>query len=237
LLQGQKQQTVTRREEEKMSGNLAHQEKDEQLKIETVIKSIQVEEYLDKDQLHEAFISAGLDEVTDTVRHTYMADSKPYHMFQLIDQIFSQLDEENNGYITSETLLAVIKSIQDAPSSPLQDGASGSSPNPPWGVFSNSPTSLPCVSYFTDYSHGSGQGGESLKQSVDVSLFSNIDPQDTGYAVWQSIQTICRLYFITGFPLLPTFSPTGRVLVYSLACKFSQSLISLINQSALICQN
>ena len=56
-----------------MSGNLADQEKDEQLKIETVINSIQVEEHLDKDQLHQAFISAGLDEVTDTVRQTYMA--------------------------------------------------------------------------------------------------------------------------------------------------------------------
>ena len=56
-----------------MSDNLAAQEKDEQLKIKTVIKSIQVEEHLDKDQLHEAFISAGLDEVTDMVRHTVNA--------------------------------------------------------------------------------------------------------------------------------------------------------------------
>ena len=56
-----------------MSDNLAAQEKDEQLKIETVINSIQVEEHLDKDQLHEAFIFAGLDEVTDTVRHNYKA--------------------------------------------------------------------------------------------------------------------------------------------------------------------
>ena len=56
-----------------MSDNLAAQEKDEQLKIKTVIKSIQVEEHLDKDQLHDAFISAGLDEVTDMVRHTVNA--------------------------------------------------------------------------------------------------------------------------------------------------------------------
>jgi hypothetical protein len=56
-----------------MSDNMAAQEKDEQLKIETVKNNIKVEEHLDKDQLHEAFISAGLDEVTDTVRHNYKA--------------------------------------------------------------------------------------------------------------------------------------------------------------------
>ena len=56
-----------------MSDNMAAQEKDENVKIETVINSIQVEEHLDKDQLHDAFISAGLDEVTDTVRHTVNA--------------------------------------------------------------------------------------------------------------------------------------------------------------------
>ena len=72
MLQGQRQQKVSRRDKE-LSDNMAAQEKDEQLKIETIINSIQVEENLDKDQLHEAFISAGLDEVTDTVRHKYKA--------------------------------------------------------------------------------------------------------------------------------------------------------------------
>ena len=52
---------------------MAAQEKDEQLKIETVINSIQVEQHLNKDQLFDAFISAGLDEVTDTVRHNAKA--------------------------------------------------------------------------------------------------------------------------------------------------------------------
>ena len=60
-----------------MNDNLAVQEKDEQLKIETVINSIQAEEHLDKDQLHEAFISAGLDEVTDAVRNNSEVDFKP----------------------------------------------------------------------------------------------------------------------------------------------------------------
>ena len=72
MLQAQRQQKVSRRDKE-LSDNMAAQEKDEHLKIETVIKSIQVEEHLDKDQLHEAFISAGLDEVTDMVRHTVNA--------------------------------------------------------------------------------------------------------------------------------------------------------------------
>jgi hypothetical protein len=43
--------------------------------------------------------------------------------------IFSQLDEENNGFIAFEKLLAIIKSIQDAPSSTIQEEA-GASPNP-----------------------------------------------------------------------------------------------------------
>ena len=60
-----------------MSDNLAEQEKVEQLKIESVINSIKVEEHLDKDQLHEAFISAGLDEVTDTVRQNSEEYFKP----------------------------------------------------------------------------------------------------------------------------------------------------------------
>ena len=41
---------------------------EEQIKIETVIDCIQVKDQLDKDQLHEAFLSAGLEEVNDTVR-------------------------------------------------------------------------------------------------------------------------------------------------------------------------
>ena len=71
MLQGQRQKKVSRRDKELIDNMAA--EKDEQLKIETIINSIQVEENLDKDQLHEAFISAGLDEVTDTVRHKYKA--------------------------------------------------------------------------------------------------------------------------------------------------------------------
>ena len=102
-------------------------------------------------------------------------------LFQLIDQIFSQLDEENNGYITSEKLLAIIKSIQDVPRSSKQDTTTMStSPNPQFGVFSNSPTSLPCVSYFTDYSLGPAQATASLQNILKVPLFSQVDSQDNG---------------------------------------------------------
>ena len=99
-------------------------------------------------------------------------------MFQLIDQIFAQLDEENNGYITSEKLLAIIKSIQDVPSSPTQDEKI-SSTNPPWGIFSHSPTSPPCVSYYTDFSPGAAQT-ESFKQCLNIPLFYHLESQEKG---------------------------------------------------------
>ena len=157
--------------DEKASEKMA----EEQIKIETVIDCIQVKDQLDKDQLHEAFLSAGLEEVNDTVREILRLLTFLYLFLQLIDQIFSQLDEENNGYVTSEKLLGIIKSIQETPSTPSPEPASNSlSPNPPWGVFSNSPTSPPYLAYSTDYSHSSCQ------QKLEVPLFSQIDPYDTG---------------------------------------------------------
>ena len=55
-------------EGKKMSETLADDEGEEQLKIETVINHIKSEDHLNKDQLHEAFLSAGLEEVNETVR-------------------------------------------------------------------------------------------------------------------------------------------------------------------------
>ena len=56
-----------------MSEPLAVHEDNEQKKIESVINSIQVEEHLDKHQLLEAFLTAGLEEVNDTVRDDFKA--------------------------------------------------------------------------------------------------------------------------------------------------------------------
>ena len=39
----------------------------------------------------------------------------------MIDQIFDQLDEENNGHISSIKLLGIIKSLEDSTSSELMD--------------------------------------------------------------------------------------------------------------------
>ena len=43
---------------------------EDKVKIQTVISHLQVEEHLDKEQLSDAFHSAGLDEVNDTVSET-----------------------------------------------------------------------------------------------------------------------------------------------------------------------
>ena len=54
-----------------MSEPQAAHEDNEQKKIELVINSIQVEEHLDKHQLHKVFLTAGLEEVNDTVRDDF----------------------------------------------------------------------------------------------------------------------------------------------------------------------
>ena len=53
-----------------MGTNLSSDDDNEQVKIDTVINSLKAADHLDKQQLHEAFLSAGLEEVNDTVRKT-----------------------------------------------------------------------------------------------------------------------------------------------------------------------
>ena len=55
-----------------MGTNLSSDDDNEQVKINTVINSLKAADHLDKQQLHEAFLSAGLEEVNDTVRKTIM---------------------------------------------------------------------------------------------------------------------------------------------------------------------
>ena len=62
--------------DEKLSATVDENEGEEQLKIKTVISNLQVKDHLDKDQLHEAFFSAGLEEVNDTVRKGNERDHK-----------------------------------------------------------------------------------------------------------------------------------------------------------------
>ena len=53
-----------------MGTQLSSDDDNEQVKIDTVINSLKAAEHLDKQQLHEAFLSAGLDEVNETVGNT-----------------------------------------------------------------------------------------------------------------------------------------------------------------------
>ena len=54
-----------------MGSHVTTVDDNEQVKIDTVITSLKAAEQLDKQQLHEAFLSAGLDEVNDTVGTKY----------------------------------------------------------------------------------------------------------------------------------------------------------------------
>ena len=58
---------IHKKMENKNNKPVDEQECEEQLKIKTVINNLQVKVHLDKDQLHDAFISAGLEEVNDVV--------------------------------------------------------------------------------------------------------------------------------------------------------------------------
>ena len=55
-----------------MGTQLSADDDNEQVKIATVINSLNTAEHLDKQQLHEAFLSAGLDEVNDMVGNTML---------------------------------------------------------------------------------------------------------------------------------------------------------------------
>ena len=84
----------------------------------------------------------------------------------MIDQIFDQLDEENNGYISSIKLLSIIKSLED--SSELMDHLGTEC-----SVFSSSPPICP------EYQGQQNQGF--LITNLHTNLFSTVDPQNTGY--------------------------------------------------------
>ena len=100
------------------------------------------------------------------------------HVFQVIENIFLQIDEENSGYISSEQLLSIIQSFEE-PSDPSQatlietlkvepSGSHSNSPSP-LQTFSNSPPLLP------EYE------GQKLKlSSYNINLFSVIDHLNSG---------------------------------------------------------
>ena len=75
------------------------------------------DDLLDRDQLHDAFKSLGVENVNDEVCYTMCHICKlKYNNFQLIDKIFSKLDVSGTGYVTNEQLLSVINSLQECSS-------------------------------------------------------------------------------------------------------------------------
>ena len=92
----------------------------------------------------------------------------------MIDQIFDQLDEENNGHISSIKLLSIIKSLEDSTSSELVDLKDLRTEVAE--TFSSSPPLCP------DYEgHPNNQ---LILANLNTNLFSTLDPQNTG---WVSI--------------------------------------------------
>ena len=88
----------------------------------------------------------------------------------MIDQIFDQLDEENNGHISSIKLLSIIKSLEDSTSSELMDHLRTEVTE----TFSSSPPLCP--------EYEEQQNNQLVLSNLNTNLFSTIDPQNTGWA-------------------------------------------------------
>ena len=102
---------------------------------------------LDKSQLTVLFQTGGFTEVSEKV----------------IEHIFHQLDEDNTGYVSSEQLLAIVKSLED--STDEQENKS-----PTLQIFSNSP---PLYSEFENHI-------STLSSPVTTYLFTAIDQKNVG---------------------------------------------------------
>ena len=112
--------------------------------------------------------------------------------FQIIDQIFQQLDEDNNGYVASDQLLSIIQSLEEpsnteqsatlmdhlkADSDEQNDHIPITSSSPLLQTFSSSPP------LYQDYEN---QSSQKLPPTVfEMNLFSIIDYQNIGWVVYQ----------------------------------------------------
>ena len=102
---------------------------------------------LDKSQLTVLFQTGGLTEVSEKV----------------IEHIFHQLDEDNTGYVSSDQLLAIVKSLED--STDEQENKS-----PTLQIFSNSPP------LYSEFEHHLS----TLSSPVTIYLFTAIDQKSVG---------------------------------------------------------
>ena len=89
----------------------------------------------------------------------------------MIDQIFDQLDEENNGHISSIKLLGIIKSLEDSTSSELMDLKDLRSEVAE--TFSSSPPLCP--------EYEDQDNIQLVLSNLNTNLFSTLDPQNTGW--------------------------------------------------------
>ena len=107
----------------------------------------------------------------------------------MIDQIFDQLDEENNGQISSIKLLSIIKSLEDSTSSELMAHLRTEVSE----TFSSSPPLCP------DYEEQ--QNNQLLLSNLNTNLFSTLDPQNTGWVSNSvNIDKVSRVKYSHRFP-------------------------------------
>ena len=120
---------------------------------------------IDRTQLASLFQKEGFEDVTE----------------KAVDQIFDQLDEEDSGYISSDQILTIIKSLEEASqevsemddvkvdtddtNDDIIDHMNASQ------TFSSSPPNL------SEFEH---QKMNSMPASADINLFSTIDPFHSG---------------------------------------------------------
>ena len=103
---------------------------------------------LDKSQLTVLFQTGGFTEVSEKV----------------IEHIFHQLDEDNTGYVSSDQLLAIVKSLEESTDEPENNKS------PTLQIFSNSP---PLYSEFENHL-------STLSSPVTIYLFTAIDQKNVG---------------------------------------------------------
>ena len=109
----------------------------------------------------------------------------------MIDQIFDQLDEENNGHISSIKLLGIIKSLEDSTSSELMDLKDLRSEVAE--TFSSSPPLCP--------EYEDQDNIQLVLSNLNTNLFSTLDPQNTGWVSNSvNIDKVSRVKYSHRFP-------------------------------------
>eukprot|EP00090_Calanus_glacialis_P044794 TRINITY_DN8028_c0_g1_i1.p1 TRINITY_DN8028_c0_g1~~TRINITY_DN8028_c0_g1_i1.p1 ORF type:complete len:1022 (-),score=304.52 TRINITY_DN8028_c0_g1_i1:104-3169(-) len=138
------------------------------------------DDLLDRDQLLDAFKSVGVEHVDEA----------------LIDQIFCQLDLARTGYVTSDQLISIIKSIQESTST-QEEACSSPSSTTSYRMF---PTFSPAhATHSSDFGSSSvHDSNNSLHSCLDIQLFSSLDAGSAGLVTtptllsyWESIGVDC----------------------------------------------